>query len=272
LILSLYADILSISFEEILILYEINLFKRVMMNMNRYLEISKQRSNSPYFEIPTKEIEDKRRRLNFYDSFLGKKIYIDSNILMEDCTKLIDELIYNKLNIEIPKIQYNEIYNLTKSEDKEKSFKSRNALRNIEILLDNDLIDFNNIDINKRDKNAYADPEFLKIIFNDLTKGKKVIFITDDRDLRIQFKIKLKQQQQFIKSLSIYSLEELEYPQYIKKEIEEMEEFNSYQKELHSSVPKAKKKKKGTGHIGSWLVEENGSIMIDVPEINGGLW
>lgn len=160
-----------------------------------------------------------------FSEFNTKNIYVDSNILMEDGSeKLINELIHYQLTIKIPKVQYDEIYNLTKSDNEKKSFKARNALRNIEKLLDADILNFNDININKKDKTAYADPEFIKIIFNDLKKGEKVVFITNDRDLRIRIKLKLKENSDLTNDLSLYSLDELEYSQVSKSKLEYLED------------------------------------------------
>lgn len=167
---------------------------------------------------------------NSVESFINKRVYIDSNILMDKkCGDLLAELIHNKIVVKIPQIQYDEIYNLSKSTDSEKSFAGRNALRNIESLLDGDLLE--KLDVgNTKNTHAYADPEFIKLIFEDLNNGQNIIFITEDRDLRIQIKIKLKDNQHLKDMIKIYSLDELSYPlteqkeQLLKQQKEEIEQ------------------------------------------------
>lgn len=184
-------------------------------------------------------IQESSTNEDFYKDFLLKQVFIDSNILMNsNSIKLLEELIYNKIKVTIPKIQYDEIYNISKSENTDRSFMARNALKCIELLLDNDLLDAEQIN-DMKNKKAYADPEFIKVIFEGIEKKQQIIFITEDRDLRIQLKFKLKDSE-YKEFLTIYSLSDLPFPLYDTKlklaEAKEKEEKEALKKKVRQEM------------------------------------
>jgi DNA segregation ATPase FtsK/SpoIIIE-like protein len=64
-----------------------------------------------------------------------------------------------------------------------------------------------NKDLTQMSKKAYADPEFIQTIFEELDNNKAVTFITEDRDLRIQIKLKLKTKNEY-SALSLFTLKD----------------------------------------------------------------
>ena len=135
-------------------------------------------------------------------------IYIDSNIFMnEEASYFLDSL-NEKNKVIVPKEQYNELYKLKSSDDEERAYKARNAFRKIEELYDKKIIkieDLGNLDKEK----SYADPVFIRLILQDIKNNIKVVFITEDRDLRLRLKIETDKNSLYANSLTIYTLEDI---------------------------------------------------------------
>lgn len=147
-------------------------------------------------ELKEKEYEDIFFKLIF-KKLSNKKVYIDSNIFLTRMNKAVDRLFnelsnYSDIIITMPKEQYEEIYNLkSNDENPELSLAARNAFRTIEKLFDSNNLEILNLEDNNN-KKAYADPVFIKDIINNLKKDEKVFFLTEDKDLRIRLKSKIK--------------------------------------------------------------------------------
>jgi len=118
----------------------------------------------------------------------GGFLIIDSNIFfkVEYHTWLND--LFNKISLFKGKIpvfdkQIDEIKNLTLSEDKNESYKARNAIRFIETQLDRDLVDIVN---SYKPQKYHVDELILEEIGK--SKNRKIILITDDKELKINSK------------------------------------------------------------------------------------
>jgi hypothetical protein len=156
----------------------------------------------------------------FMTSLENKLIYIDSNIFMGSETSndeyditevLFDYLYYHNVNIILFKEQYSEIYKLKQNkENKNSSFLARRAFKRIEQLLNLEKLTIDDLDIENLSK-SYADPIFIKKIISDIKNNKKVVFITEDADLRIRLKSQIKQQKLNKDNLEIYSLADIEF-------------------------------------------------------------
>lgn len=125
----------------------------------------------------------------FYKSIEDKLIYIDSNVFMDEKFKnILENFEEYKLNIVIPKEQYDELYNLKQSNDGEKSKKARDAFKSLENLLDLKILKIEDINQEHVNSNAYADAVFINKIAQNIKDNKSVVFFTDDADLRIRVK------------------------------------------------------------------------------------
>ena len=121
--------------------------------------------------------------------YTGESIYIDSNIFMSDESLFFFDSLTKKNKIIMPSTQYRELYKLKESDDEEKAYKARKAFKIIEKLLDKDII---TIKENGSNNTNYADPVFIKLITENAKEKIKVVFVTDDIDLRIKLKSELK--------------------------------------------------------------------------------
>jgi len=130
---------------------------------------------------------------NYIDADLSNfdVIYIDSNIFMLESASYFFDKLTNKNKVIIPSVQYSEMYKIKSSSDKEKSYKARKAFKTIESLVDKNIAKIVHDD-DPKNKETYADPVFIDCIIKDIRRNKKVVFVTDDIDLRIQLKSKLK--------------------------------------------------------------------------------
>ena len=135
-------------------------------------------------------------------------IYIDSNILMnEKSTSFLFSL--NESNkIVVPKEQYNELYKLKNSEDKDIAHKARQAFRNLEELYDKKIAVIENLE-NSSQQDSYADPIFIKCILKDIKNNNKVVFVTEDRDLRLRLKIAIDKNSSYSDYIKIYTLADI---------------------------------------------------------------
>lgn len=126
---------------------------------------------------------------DFYKSLENKLIYIDSNIFMD--IKFLDILTNfqkYKLNIIIPKEQYDELYNLKQTSNDLKQKKARDAFKIIESFLDLNILQIEDINEKNTNKNAYADYVFINKISQHIQNKENTVFFTDDADLRIRIK------------------------------------------------------------------------------------
>jgi len=113
-------------------------------------------------------------------------LIIDSNIFfkVDYRTWLID--LFNKISfydgkIQLFDIQIDEIKNLTFSKDKNEAYSARGAMRFIETQLDRNLIDVVN---SYKPEKYHVDKLILEEV--EKTKNRKIILITDDKELRIK--------------------------------------------------------------------------------------
>jgi hypothetical protein len=135
-----------------------------------------------------------------FEQFKNKKLYVDSNIFMAEPNKAIDRFFneftaYDNIKITMPTEQYEEIYNLKKSDEQSNSKAARDAFRRIEKLVDSKYIDILGLKDMPDDSSSYADPIFIKMITEDLKNEKPVYFITEDKDLKIRLKSKIESEQ-----------------------------------------------------------------------------
>lgn len=170
---------------------------------------------------------------DFYKSIENKIIYIDSNIFMEEKFKnLLLDFANFKLNIIIPKEQYDEIYNL-KKDTQEKGKKARDSFKIIEKFLDLGILTIDGINQNYVKKNAYADLKFIDYINQNIKNQEQVIFFTDDADLRIRIKT-LNEADLFVKTYGfneLHLLSEDEKKRIEMKEREEQERISNEERE-----------------------------------------
>ncbi|WP_428023938.1 type II toxin-antitoxin system VapC family toxin [Arcobacter sp.] len=153
----------------------------------------------------------------FIKRFKNDIVYFDSNIYMEKTfTPLFEYMISNPKSIKqlefkliMPEIQYQEIYNLKKSENDTKAYGARRAFYNIEKLQELELLVIEGLEVSSN-KKAYADPEFIKCILNHIQNHENVIFLTEDRDLKIRLRNIIKKDGLDPTYLKIYSEENID--------------------------------------------------------------
>jgi len=121
-------------------------------------------------------------------------LFIDSNIFMNEKFQSIFQF-FSELGLKVTILgtQYDEIYNLKNHKDARKSFLARNSIKVIENLLKSDNLKIEGL-TNTPNLNAYADPIFITEIIRHITQSKRVVFITEDADLRIRLITKIKEQ------------------------------------------------------------------------------
>lgn len=194
-----------------------------------------------------KENDQKKSENNYENEFFyilfkkleNKKVYIDSNIFMAESNEAIERFFYDfrkydDIQIIMPSEQYQEIYNKKNKEDLKAA---RDAFNRIEQLVDLKKINILNL---KEDMvtNAYADPIFIKMIIDDLKEGHEVCFFTEDKDLKIRLKVKIKEESLNEDNLLIHSYKTLYNNKYSivdeerKKEIERKKERERIDKML----------------------------------------
>jgi rRNA-processing protein FCF1 len=135
-------------------------------------------------------------------------IYIDSNIFMDEEAIYFLDSLNEKNKVIVPKEQYNELYKLKSSDDKERAYRARSAFRKIEELYDKKIIKIEDL-TNLHKEDSYADPVFIRLILEDIKKKIKVVFITEDRDLRLRLKIETDKNSSYTNYLTIYTLEDV---------------------------------------------------------------
>ena len=143
-------------------------------------------------------------------------VYVDSNIFMDfNFDNIFEYFNKNNTKIVILKSQYDELINLRKRYKNERSDRAKAirpqltmALNRVEKLIDNTQSQIKDIGI-ESDKNSYADPVFIKSILKKLKKGKSVIFITQDRDLRTRLKSMTKEDRKIdTQNINIFKADE----------------------------------------------------------------
>lgn len=193
-----------------------------------------------------KERDQKKSENNYENEFFyllfkkleNKNVYIDSNIFMAEPNEGIERFfydfrIYDNVQIIMPSEQYEEIYN---KKNKGNSKEARDAFNRIEQLVDLKKINILNLkdDINTK---AYADPIFIKMIIDDLKKGKEVCFFTEDKDLKIRLKLNIESEKLPEENLEILSFKTLYYEKYnlVDKERKRLED-SRIEKEKYDKI------------------------------------
>ncbi|QHG90772.1 hypothetical protein CVO_02480 [Sulfurimonas sp. CVO] len=149
-----------------------------------------------------------------FEQLKNKKLYVDSNIFMAKPNKAVDRFFdeftsYDNIKITMPREQYEEIYNLKRSDEESSSKAARDAFRRIEKLVDSKHIDILDLKDMPADSSSYADPIFIKMIIDDLKSEKQVYFITEDKDLKIRLKSQIESKQLNENNIVICSFETL---------------------------------------------------------------
>lgn len=149
-----------------------------------------------------------------FEQLKNKKLYVDSNIFMAEPSEAIDRFFsefadYDSIKITMPTEQYEEIYNLKRSDFKSSSKAARDAFRRIEKLVDSKHIDILDLKDMPDDSSFYADPIFIKMIIEDLKNENQVYFVTEDKDLKIRLKSKIESEQLNENNIIICSFETL---------------------------------------------------------------
>jgi len=146
---------------------------------------------------------------NFIGSLENATVYIDSNIYMDErFTELFDLLLEHTFDILLLEVQYQEIYRCKKSDQPEKAKSARRAFYYIDKLQEQGSLRIEGLDIQDV-KKAYADPELIERIIKDLKQGKNIVFITEDRDLKIRLRGQLKKESLDGKKIVIYSYDHM---------------------------------------------------------------
>ena len=152
---------------------------------------------------------------NLFHSKLSNTILIDSNIWMNSeydalFTEMINAAEAMNSKMVILGVQLDEIENLkNSSKDENTKYGARCAFRRIDSAQDSNVLTIENVTLNAT-RNAYADPEFIKYLLGNTEQGclnPGVVFITDDRALKIRIKAIAKEQ--FGKDFPVESGQEL---------------------------------------------------------------
>lgn len=145
-------------------------------------------------EYTLSEIESEKENLllNFKDA----KVYLDSNIYMDAIREFFNFIVTDiekGQKIIMLKEQYQEMYKIKQNKSNEESAaKAREAFRIIELLQEEDRIEIESLDIESTGS-SYADPILIKRIIDDSLNNKKVVFITNDSDLKIRLREQIRQ-------------------------------------------------------------------------------
>ena len=138
----------------------------------------------------TKALQD--TEVDLEKKLIAEYLLIDSNIWMdEDYTKffgfLLNLLKKNKIGLEMPNIQFDEIVNIKKKTTfgQPKNAKARIALSRIEDFQKERCLKIVPLQLESK-PGAYADPELLKILIHLGKKYQSLVFISNDKELRIR--------------------------------------------------------------------------------------
>ncbi len=167
-----------------------------------------------------KIVQSKEEALNFENTWgerLNSLVLVDSNIWMQiDYDRFFTELEWvmkkNSSTIKMSSVQFDEIINLKNLPyENPKSRLARCALNRIEYFQNIDLLEIIPMNFEAK-KNAYADPDIIKILLDSSSKHSVMTLVTDDRELRIRTNqiIKDKSQSNFL-SITGKDLQELIY-------------------------------------------------------------
>lgn len=178
-------------------------------------------------------IDTKEKEIDMFEELLNdSRLYIDTNIFMDErFTKLFDILMESNIKILLLKEQYTELYNLKRSTDNENKAKNaRMAFRYIEKLQELEKLDIAGIDI-QDSASSYADPFLIQEIVSDLDNNMKVIFFTEDMDLKIRLREQLKQKNLQKELLTLFYYDNLEF-----LHMDEIQRLESQIKLKHSEL------------------------------------
>lgn len=183
--------------------------KKIESDKIRELRVSIKKDQDYLSEL----VDTKEKEIDMFESLLNdSRLYIDTNIFMDErFTKLFDILMESNIKILLLKEQYTELYNLKRSTDNENKAKNaRMAFRYIEKLQELEKLDIAGIDI-KDSASSYADPFLIQEIVSDLDNNMKVIFFTEDMDLKIRLREQLKQKNLQKELLTLFYYDNLEF-------------------------------------------------------------
>ena len=157
----------------------------------RSAEAEQRRVEAEKAEIAKAIIMSKEFTSRFIDYVISCLI-IDSNIWMkEEYDTFFEALLFvckaNKLCLSFYGPQFDEITNIKKKADygEEKNHRARLAINRIEEFQVNKCLRIEAISIDSNPR-AYADPLIIKLLTTESKKGKRCIFISDDKELRIR--------------------------------------------------------------------------------------
>jgi len=164
-----------------------------------------------------------RKKVTFFNSFKDSILFIDSNIFMDKRFGILFEFLEDiDINIIVLKEQYQELYNIKKNTTYRNSKKGksvRNAFRIIDHFQEMNKLTIKGLDI-ESDLSIHVDPVLIKEIINLVTESKKVIFFTEDFDLKIRLREQLNQKNINKNLLIVYSYKDIEFLHQIKGEIQ----------------------------------------------------
>ena len=147
-------------------------------------------------ETFAKALRDLDESQKLFNSKLSNIVLVDSNIWM-NCeydvlfTEMIDAVRAMNFKMMLLGVQLDEMENLKNSSpDNDTKRGARCAFRRIDSAQDSNVLVIKNVTLNAT-RNAYADPEFIKYLLGNTEQGclnPGVVFITDDRPLKIRIK------------------------------------------------------------------------------------
>jgi len=187
--------------------------------------------------IECKGLEEKKEQIliqyeglknKFISSLENATVYIDSNIYMDErFTKLFDLLLEYRFDILLLEVQYQEIYKCKNSDQPKKAKSARRAFCCIDKLQEQGTLTIEGLAI-QPEKKAYADPKLIERIIKDLKQDKNIVFITEDRDLKIRLRGQLKKENLDEKQIVIFSYDNMVF-------LEILSEVTALESEIESS-------------------------------------
>lgn len=161
------------------------------------------------------QCEDSTKK--FIDTLDNATVYIDSNIYMDErFVKLFELLLKCKVDILLLEVQYQEIYGCKKSDIPEQAKSARRAFNFIDKLQEKEILTIEGLGI-QSEKKAYADPELIERIIKDLKQDKNVVFITEDKDLKIRLRGQIKKENLESEKIVIFGHEQMEFLELLNK-------------------------------------------------------
>lgn len=175
----------------------------------------------------------KEKEIDMFKNLLNNvQLYIDTNIFMDErFSKLFDILMQSNIKILLLKEQYTELYNIKQSTDNDhKAKNARMAFRYIDKLQEIGKLEIAGIDI-KDSASSYADPLLIEQIVSDLHANMKVIFFTEDMDLKIRLREQLKQKNLQKELLTLFYYDNLDF-----LHVDDLQRLESQIKLKHSEL------------------------------------